>query len=109
MAKQIAIRDDLYQALDSIRGNKSFSQIIEELLREKGVRKDPILEALEAQNRLLAELLNEVRALNRKLSALRIEAKETVREVRAVTGVTGEKLPSYLQDNPWLEILAEKK
>ncbi|MEM0488765.1 MAG: antitoxin VapB family protein, partial [Candidatus Bathyarchaeia archaeon] len=66
MAKQIAIRDDLYQALDSIRGNKSFSQIIEELLREKGVRKDPILEALEAQNRLLAELLNEVRALNRK-------------------------------------------
>ncbi|MEM2163998.1 MAG: antitoxin VapB family protein [Candidatus Bathyarchaeia archaeon] len=109
MAKQIAIRDDLYQALDSIRGNKSFSQIIEELLREKGVRKDPILEALEAQNKILAELLAEIKALNRKLSALRIEAKETVREVRAVTGVTGEKLPSYLQDNPWLEILAEKK
>ena len=109
MPRQIVLRDDVYERLSELKGSKSFSQIIQELLEKSGHKKDPILEALEAQNKILAELLAEIKALNRKLSALRIEAKETVREVRAVTGVTGENLPSYLQDNPWLEILAEKK
>ena len=111
MPRQIVLRDDLYEALSELKGSKSFSQIIQELLEKSGHKKDPVIELLENQNRLLSELLNEVRSLNRRLSSLRLEVKEArVREVKAVTGVTGDKkLPSYLQDNPWVEILAERK
>ena len=109
MPRQIVLRDELYYRLSELKGSKSFSQIIEELLEKSGHRKDLILEALEAQNRLLSELLNEVRSLNRRLSSLRLEVKEAkVRKVKAVTGVTDKKLPGYLQDNPWFEILCQK-
>ena len=110
MPRQIVLRDDLYEALSELKGSKSFSQIIQELLEKSGHKKDPVIELLENQNRLLSELLNEVRSLNRRLSSLRLEVKEArVREVKAVTGVTGDKkLPSYLQDNPWLEILKSR-
>ena len=57
---------------------------------------------LENQNRLLSELLNEVGSLNRQLSSLRLE-------VKAVTGVTDKKLPSFIQGNPWVEILSERR
>ena len=107
MARQIMIRDDLYNILSELKGSRSFSEVIQDLLEKAGHKKDPILEALENQNRLLMELLNEVRVLNRRLSGLRIEVKEArVREVKAVTGVTSDKkLPSYLENNPWIEIL----
>jgi len=110
MARQIMIRDDLYQVLNQLKGSRSFSEVIQELLVKSGHRRDPILEALEAQNKLLSELLNEVRLLNHRLSSLRLEVKEArVREVKAVTGVTGDKkLPSYLQDNPWIELLSKR-
>ena len=110
MARQIAIRDDLYNALNQLKGSRSFSEVIQELLEKSGHKKDPVIELLESQNRLLSELLNEVRLLNRRLSGLKIEVKEArVREVKAVTGVTSEKkLPSYLQNNPWVEILSER-
>ena len=101
----------MYNALNQLKGSRSFSEVIQELLEKSGHKRDPILEALEAQNRLLSELLNEVRLLNRRLSGLKIEVKEArVREVKAVTGVTGDKkLPSYLRDNPWVEILSERR
>ena len=102
------LRDDLYERLAQLKGDKSFSQIIEELLERSGRKKDPVLEALETQNRLLSELLDEVRQLNRKLSGIKLEAKETIREVK-VSSHDQANLPSYLRDNPWLEILAEKK
>lgn len=110
MPRQIVLRDDLYETLSELKGSKSFSQIIQELLEKSGHKKDPIIELLENQNRLLSELLNEVKLLNRRLSGLRLEVKEAkVREVKAVTGVTGDKkLPSYLQDNPWVEILEKR-
>jgi len=111
MARQIMIRDDLYQVLNQLKGSRSFSEVIQDLLEKAGHRKDPILEALENQNRLLRELLNEVKQLNRRLSGMRIEVKEAkVTEVKAVTGVTGDKkLPSYLKDNPWIEILSVRR
>ena len=110
MARQIMIRDDIYQILYRLKGSRSFSEVIQDLLEKTGHRRDPILEALENQNRLLSELLNEVRVLNKRLSSLKIEVKEArVREVKAVTGVTGDKkLPNYLQDNPWVEILEKR-
>ena len=96
MARQIMLRDDLYERLSELKGSRSFSQIIQELL--------------ENQNRLLSELLNEVRSLNRRLSSLRLEVKEAqIREVKAVTGITDKKLPSFIQDNPWVEILSERR
>jgi predicted CopG family antitoxin len=111
MPKQVMIRDDLYERLVALKGNRSFSQLLDDLLTKTGLRKDPILEALETQNRLLEELLNEVRQLNRKLSGLDLEIKDAgVKGVKHVTGVTRDKkMPSYLEDNPWVEILAEKR
>ena len=110
MAKQIMIRDDLYRVLNELKGSRSFSEIIQELLEKSGHKREPILELLEAQNKLLTDLLNEVRRLNNRLSNLRIEVKEAkVTEVKAVTPVTDQKLPSYLQDNPWVEILSERR
>ena len=110
MPRQIVLRDDLYETLSELKGSKSFSQIIQELLEKSGHKKDPVIELLENQNRLLSELLNEVKLLNRRLSSLKIEVKEArVREVKAVTPVTGDKkLPSYLRDNPWVEILEKR-
>ena len=110
MAKQIMIRDDLYRVLNELKGSRSFSEIIQELLEKSGHKREPVLELLEAQNKLLSELLNEVRSLNKRLSSLRLEVKEArVREVKAVTGVTDRKLPSFIQGNPWVEILSERR
>ena len=110
MPRQIVLRDDLQEALSELKGSKSFSQIIQELLEKSGHKKDPVIELLENQNRLLSELLNEVKLLNRRLSSLKIEVKEArVREVKAVTGVTDKKLPSFIQGNPWVEILSERR
>jgi len=110
MARQIMIRDDLYRVLNELKGSRSFSQIIEDLLEKSGHKREPVLELLEAQNKLLSELLNEVRSLNKRLSSLRLEVKEArVREVKAVTGVTDRKLPSFIQGNPWVEILSERR
>ena len=108
MPKQVMIRDDIYERLIALKGNRSFSQVIEDLLTRTGLRRDPILEALETQNRLLSELLNEVRQLNRKLSGMRLEARETIREVKVSSGNEA-NLPSYLKDNPWVSILAERR
>jgi len=107
MPKQVMIRDDIYERLIALKGNRSFSQVIEDLLTRTGLRRDPILEALETQNRLLSELLNEVRQLNRKLSGLKLEAREAIREVKVSADNTS--LPSYLRDNPWLEILSDRR
>jgi len=110
MPRQIVLRDDLYEKLSELKGSKSFSQIIQELLEKSGHKKDPVIELLENQNQLLSELLNEVRLLNRRLSSLKLEVKEAkVTEVKAVTGVTDQKLPSYLRDNPWVEILSGRR
>ena len=88
-----------------LKGEKSFSQIIEELLEKSGHKKDPILEALETQNRLLSELLNEVRQLNRRLSGLSVTPVTNVKPPE----LQNHNLPSYLKDNPWLEILSERR
>jgi len=107
MARQIVIRDDLYEALSSLKGGRSFSQVIEELLKRGGHREPPMLQVLQSQNRLLSQILGELKALNRRLASMQIEVKE-VKSVKVgsdVAGVTGENLPSYLRGNPWVEIL----
>jgi len=103
------LRDDLYERLAQLKGDKSFSQIIEELLERSGRKKDPVLEALEIQNRLLSELLDEVRILNRRLSGLSLSVTGVTAKPQENTAPKKQNMPSYLRDNPWLEILAEKK
>jgi len=89
MARQIMLRDYLYERLSELKGSRSFSQIIQE-------------PAARESKPLLSELLNEVGSLNRRLSSLRLE-------VKAVTCVTDKKLPSFIQGNPWVEILSERR
>ena len=114
MARQITIRDDLYEALSSLKAGRSFSQVIEELLRRSGL--EPGDAALREQTRLLREILEELRKLNDTLRNLRI----TVAEARATTieaqplqtekkGDEARSLPSYLQGNPWLTILSQRR
>ena len=110
MARQIAIKDDLYERLSRIKGKRSFSEIIELLLDKSGYEQADLLQVLQDQNRALKEILKELKALNRRLSSLRFEARE-VKEIKHVTAMTSEedkKLPSYLRGNPWVEILEKR-
>ena len=109
MARQIAIKDDLYERLSRIKGKRSFSEIIELLLDKSGYEQADLLQVLQSQNELLKQILREVRMLNSRLSNLRVEVKEA-REVRSVTAMTSEedKLPSFIRDNPWVEILEKR-
>ena len=64
---------------------------------------------LRQAGRALARL-KELKALNRRLSSLRFEARE-VKEIKHVTAITSEedkKLPSFIRDNPWVEILEKR-
>ena len=112
MPKQIVLRDKLYHRLWELKGDRSFSWIIERLLEgrpiEAKVSASELLQVLQKQNQVLEEMLRELKALNRRLSSLRLEVKEAnVREVKAVTD--GKRLPSYLENNPWVEILSEMR
>jgi len=110
MARQIAIKDDLYDRLSRIKGKRSFSEIIELLLDKSGYEQADLLQVLQDQNRALKEILKELKALNRRLSSLRFEARE-VKEIKHVTAMTSredDKLPSYLRGNPWVEILEKR-
>ena len=106
MARQIAIKDDLYERLSRIKGKRSFSEVIELLLDKSGYEQADLLQVLQDQNKALKEILKELKALNRRLSSLRIEVKEA-RHVTAVTS-KDEKLPSFIQGNPWVEILQKR-
>ena len=110
MARQIAIKDDLYERLSRIKGKRSFSEVIELLLNKSGYEHADLLQVLQSQNELLKQILREVRVLNSRLSSLRVEVKEA-REVRSVTAMTSEedkKLPSFIHGNPWVEILQKR-
>ena len=108
MARQIAIKDDLYERLSRIKGKRSFSEVIELLLDKSGYEHADLLQVLQSQNELLKQILREVRMLNSRLSSLRVEVKEA-REVRSVTAMTEDKkLPSYLRGNPWVKILEKR-
>jgi hypothetical protein len=76
-----------------------------------------LVEALNRQNELLEEILSELKSMHRLLEGLsftetKIE-KVTARTVTPSHKKTGEKkeesnLPSYLRDNPWVEILSKR-
>ena len=53
MARQIAIKDDLYERLSRIKGKRSFSEVIELLLDKSGYEQADLLQVLQSQNCLL--------------------------------------------------------
>ena len=62
---------------------------------------------------LLEELLAEVKALRQDLKSLKLveytrRTEERVREIRQESGEGDKKLPSFLQNNPWVEILSRR-
>jgi predicted CopG family antitoxin len=114
MVKQIMVRDEIYRRLMEIKGDGSFSDAINFLLdanmdRVRISSISALAQAIEKQNKLLEELLYEVRRLNSKLSIPTPAAPTTINHATHVTPVTDENLPSYLRDNPWVSILAAKK
>jgi hypothetical protein len=74
-----------------------------------------VVEALDRQNRLLEKIIEELESIHRLLENLniveaRVEKTVTARTITASSQKFGEKreessLPSYLRDNPWVEIL----
>jgi hypothetical protein len=77
-----------------------------------------IIEALDRQNRLLEKILVELESIHRLLENVniveaRVEKTVTARTITPSHQKTGEKkeessLPSFLEDNPWLEILQKR-
>ena len=62
--------------------------------------------------RLLQEILQEIRGLRQDLKSLKIveytrKTEEKVREIRREKPVD-KMLPSFMQDNPWLDILSRR-
>ena len=111
MARQLMVKDSVYQRLKRLKGeNRSFSDVIELLLDASGYDQVDLLQVLQSQNELLKQILREIRMLNSRLSSLRLEVKEA-REIRSVTAVTSKenkKLPSFIHGNPWVEILQKR-
>ena len=101
------VKDSVYQRLKRLKGeNRSFSEVIELLLDKSGYEHADLLQVLQSQNELLKQILREIRMLNSRLSSLKVEVKEA-RHVTAVTS-KDEKLPSFIQGNPWVEILQKR-
>ncbi len=67
---------------------------------DQGLRRE-----VERIRRELEELARRVERLERAGAAARVEAAEQ----RPRPAATDSSLPSFLRDNPWLEVLAEKR
>lgn len=135
MVKQIDVKDELYKKLAFLKGNHSFSWVIERLLDERGLTElleqhrlgypvtDLILEKLD-------EICERLRRIEEKLDRLELRpSKQTSRPSREVGRVkpkrvrveapvsihqvhqarSESKLPSFLRDNPWVEILSGRR
>ena len=131
MVKQIGVKDELYRKLAFLKGNHSFSWVIERLLDERGLTElleehrlgypvtDQILQKLD-------ELCERLKRIEEKLD--RLELKQTSRSVERVERARPEsdrvevpvkatihqtksesKLPSFLQGNPWVRILSQRR
>lgn len=63
------------------------------------------LDRLEKEQRLLAGMINELGKTNSSISTQRELAEATVSKLQSNSN---DNLPSYLKDNPWLEILSKR-
>ncbi|HDD56871.1 MAG: hypothetical protein DRN68_01790 [Thaumarchaeota archaeon] len=134
MVKQIGVKDELYRKLAYLKGNKSFSWVIERLLDEQGLTE--LLEQHRLGYPVTDRILGKLDELERRLK--RIEEKleeiqqrpveQPSREVKVMERVEAEsgsveapvkanihraeddsRLPSFLRDNPWVKILSGRR
>ena len=134
MVKQIGVKDELYRKLAYLKGNRSFSWVIERLLDERG-----LTELLE-QHRLgypvtdqilgkLDEICERLRRIEEKLEEIQLKhTSRPSREVKEMERAKAEsdrvevpvkvpvhqaedesKLPSFLRGNPWVRILSQRR
>ena len=84
----------------------TLSGAIDSLLEREELRKEikEIKDLLREQNRLLGEILQEIR----KLKVVSVEGGREVKE-EVYKGVVEEEVPSFVRDNPWVEVLINRK
>ena len=137
MVKQIGVKDELYRKLAYLKGNKSFSWVIERLLDERGLTElleqhrlgypvtDQILGKLDEiceRLRRIEERLEEIQLKQTSRPPRRVEEMERVEAERDRVEVPARapihqthqarddsKLPSFLRDNPWVRILSGRR
>ena len=131
MVKQIGVKDELYKKLAFLKGNKSFSWVIERLLDERGLTElleehrlgypvtDQILGRLEEIERRLSRIEEKLEEIQLKQTSSRVERVERVEAervrveapVKATTHQARDdsRLPSFLRDNPWVKILSGRR
>jgi len=131
MVKQIGVKDELYRKLAYLKGNRSFSWVIERLLDERGLTElleqhrlgypvtDQILEKLDEICERLSRIEEKLDRLELKQTSSRVEHVERVEaersRVEAPVKATihqardESKLPSFLKDNPWVKILSGRR
>ena len=112
MVKSLMIRDDVYERLSRLKKNgESFSDVITRLLDTHVEAVDSrellhVLHGLESKVNSLETAVGELREL---LSRRSFSFSDTSIPVTRVSVTKKEKLdkslPSFLQDNPWVEVL----
>ena len=130
MVKQIGVKDELYKKLAFLKGNRSFSWVIERLLDERGLTElleqhrlgypvtDQILGKLEEIERRLSRIEEKLDRLELRPSRQTSSRAERVERVEVPARVSihqihraedESKLPSFLRDNPWVKILSGRR
>ena len=127
MVKQIGVKDELYRKLAYLKGNKSFSWVIERLLDERGLTElleqhrlgypvtDQILGKLDEICERLRRIEERHEEIQLKQTSSRVEHVERVEApirvpVHQVHQARSEsKLPSFLRGNPWVRILSQRR
>jgi len=119
MGKNIMISDNAYAALRKLKRG-SFSDTILWLIEQREKTADKLVklfeqqaQLLERQNDLLNQLVEQLRRLNARLVELKASKKTvefTVKQVEEnIEHKEDSKMPSFLQDNPWVEILQRRE
>ena len=119
MGKNIMISDKAYNALSKLKRG-SFSDTILWLIEQRGKTADRLVELfeqqnqlLEKQNQLLSQLIEQLRRMNARLIELKASKKTvefTVKQVEENVEHRGNSTtPSFLKDNPWVEILQRRE
>ena len=132
MVKQIGVKDELYKKLAFLKGNHSFSWVIEKLLDERGLTElleqhrlgypvtDRILGKLEEIERILSRIEEKLDGLELKQTSRRVERVERAKPERVEAPIrvpvhqvhqarSESKLPSFLRGNPWVRILSQRR
>ena len=119
MGKNIMLSDKAYNSLRKFKRG-SFSDTILWLIEQRKDKADKLVglfekqtQLLEKQNALLTQLVEQLRRLNARMVELKASKKTVELTVKQVEEnfehKENSKMPSFLQDNPWVEILQRRE